>query len=119
MSSQGMSLNSVSDGSCMSVSWFVGVLVFCESSLGVPDCFEPVGVGVVGLFGIINCLISSGVFGVVCMGMSGQVAAKQRGCHDSPWLLVLRTRHSRPMKSWLQTVHVALVCGTRSGCMVV
>ena len=35
------------------------------------------------------------------------------------WLCVFQTRHSRPMRSWLQTVHVALVCGTRCGCMVV
>ena len=53
------------------------------------------------------------------MGMVGHVVAKNRGCHDSPQLCMLRTRHSRPAKSWLQTGHVALVCGTRRGCMVV
>ena len=51
--------------------------------------------------------------------MVGHVVEKHRGCHDSPQLCMLRTRHSRPAKSWLQTGHVALVCGTRRGCMVV
>ena len=63
--------------------------------------------------------MSFGVFGAVCIGISGQVVAKHVGCHNSPRLRVLGVRHSRPTKSWLQTVHVALVCGTRCGCMVV
>ena len=66
-----------------------------------------------------NCLTSSGVFGSVCTGMVVHVMAKHRGCHDLPQLSMARTRHSRPPKSWLQTGHVALVCGRRRGCMVV
>ena len=64
-------------------------------------------------------LMVSGVSGVVCMGMSGHFSAKHLGCQDSPQLCTLRTRHSRPTKSWLQTVHVALVWGAFRGCMVV
>ena len=130
MSSQEMLLKSASDGNCMSVSWFVGVLVLCGSSSVVcACCVAPAGAGggaaagVAGAAAVLvpcmSCLTSSGVFGSVCTGMVGHVVAKHRGCHDSPQLCMLRTRHSRPAKSWLQTGHVALVCGTRRGCMVV
>ena len=127
MSSQGMLLKSASDGNCMSVSWLVGVLVLCvSSSLVCACCVAPAGAGGGAAAGVaavlvpcMSCLTSSGVFGSVCTGMVGHVVAKHRGCHDSPQLCMLRIRHSRPAKSWLQTGHVALVCGTRRGCIVV
>lgn len=59
-----------------------------------------------------------GVSGAVWMGMWGQVVVKQRGCHESPWLWVLRIRHSQPTKSMLQTLQVAWVRGIRCGRMV-
>ena len=66
-----------------------------------------------------SCLIASGVAGFISKVMSGQAVAKHLGCQDSPWLLVMRTRHSRPTRSWLHTLHVALVWGRRWGCIVV
>ena len=78
-----------------------------------------VAVGWVFWGGVVSCLMSSGVLGALIMGMCGHVSAKHRGCHESPWLLVFRTRHSRPWKSQLHMLQVALVCGIRLGCMVV
>ena len=96
------------------------MLVLCgSSSIGSVCRVILVGVGVAWPAFIVSCLMASGVHGVVCMGMFGQVVAKHLGCHDSPWLCVLRTRHSRPTRSWLQTAQVSLVRGTRCGCMVV
>ena len=90
MSSQGMLLKSASDGNCMSVSWFVGVFVLCgSSSLGHACCVAPAGAGgALALVLCISCLMSSGVFGSVCIGISGHVVAKQRVCQDSPQLCV-------------------------------
>ena len=104
MSSQGMLVNSVSVGSCWSVSWFVGVLWLGSSSLGCCRGVVPVGVVVVVVAFEMSCVMSCGVSGAVCTCTCGQVVAKHLGCHDSPQLCVFRIRHSRPLKSWLQTV---------------
>ena len=63
--------------------------------------------------------MSSGAFGLLTIGTCGQLVAKHRGCHDSPQLWVSLTLHSRPFRSRLQTEQVALVRGTRCGCMMV
>ena len=99
----------VSSGSFMSSRWFVG-------RLSVLVMFV---VGGVSGRGMVSCLMSSGVSVDIWMGMCGHVVAKQWGCHDSPQLFELRTRHSLPAKSWLQMPHVALVRGTCLGCIVV
>ena len=99
--------------------WCVGVLVWWGSV-----CAD-VGVGgfAAGASGVgwalgMSCWTSSGVPGAIVTGMFGQVVAKQRGCHESPWLWVLRTRHSQPTKSALQTPHVAHLRGRRRGRIV-
>ena len=119
MSSHGMLLSVVSGGSCILMGWFVGVSVLCA-----PLSFCCAG-GVVGGAGVdawlrwISCCTVSGAFGSGSIGMCGHWVEKHLGCHDSPQLFVFRTLHSRPWKSQLHTEHVALVCGTRCGCMMV
>ena len=119
-SSQGTSANSTGGGKGMSMSWFVGVFVLW-GSFGVRGGFGATSavVGAAGVARVVSCLMLSGVSGVVWIGMSGQVSAKHLGCHDSPQLWVLRTRHSLPTRSLLQMLQVALVWGARCGCMVV
>lgn len=74
---------------------------------------------VVWLAALTRLRISCGVPAAKVTGISGHVEAKHLGCYESPLLLELRTRHSRPTKSWLQTGHVAALCGMRCGCVVV
>ena len=74
MSSHAMPLSAVRSGRLRSSVWCVGRL----SVLGV------VVVGWVCCCGVVSCLMSSGVLGVMMMGMCGHVSAKQRGCHESP-----------------------------------
>lgn len=115
MSSHGMLVNSLSDGSFMSVTWLVGEFKFGAFWPSVGAGWVPLAAVVVCLVSSISCLISSGVLGPNSMGMLGHVCVR---ITDSPQLWGLRTRHSRPMKSWLQIVHVALVWGMRCGSMV-
>ena len=89
-------------------------LSFCCCAGGVV-----VGAGVDAWLRWISCCTVSGAFGSGSIGMCGHWVEKHLGCHDSPQLFVFRTLHSRPWKSQLHTEHVALVCGTRCGCMMV
>ena len=127
MSSHGMLSSVVSDGSCILMSWFVGVSGLC-ASLGLCCCCGccccSVGADVVdvcggGWLGRSSCCTASGAFGLGITGMSGQFVAKHLGCQDSPQLFVFLTLHSRPWKSRLQMEQVALVWGTRCGCIMV
>ena len=122
MSSQGMLSSVVRGGSCILMSWFVGVSVLC-ASLWLCCCCS-VGADVAGAGGggwlfRSSCCTASGAFGLGITGMSGQFVLKHLGCQDSPQLLVFLTLHSRPWKSRLQMEQVALVWGTRCGCMMV
>ena len=114
MSSHGMSLNAESEGSRMSISWFVGVLVLKPSAaLCCAGC--AVGAAVVGVVVVAlcmlcaSCLMASQVSSGALIGMSGHVVLKQRGWYDEPWLCVSRTRHSRPCKLVLQIGQVEVL----------
>ena len=107
----------------MLMSWFVGVSVLWASFWSCRCCCsagaDVVGVGGGGWLCRSSCCTVSGAVGLGMTGMSGQFVVKHLGCQDSPQLLVFLTLHSRPWKSRLQTEQVALVCGTRCGCITV
>ena len=69
--------------------------------------------------GSVSCVISSGVFWSMLIGMCGQKLLKHRGCHESPRLVTFFIRHSLPTSALLQIPQVALWYGMFFGFIVV
>ena len=122
MSSQGIAERSCNGGSSAGFNGWSDVFVLCAAAGAAGVGFE-FGVAIVGVAvwcaSWMSCVIVLGVLLGCCIGMLGQVVAKQRGCHDSPQLLVLRTRHSRPVRLALQVRQQGLRPGGLTGCISV